>query len=369
MEESKLHDLIMNDEGIQKDICEIIGLDYKDIDYVHEDKYVNEITADFTIKNENLVLGIMECKGDNIGVTDYVRGIGQVMQYGYFAEEGLSNKGYDFSDKVKVILCFPSSLIRKATFNIGLFRYPENCVIIEVHEVTHAVREITPKMLKELAASRTNNLVTISQYYVRDNRLYELYILLKHLTYLMLQGKEKVNRVQLEKNFLVKIQSHNNGNWRNAFISLSSLGFINSKNLPTTVGVLYSAKTFEEFAYDLFDVYLKPYFEQIFTVLESKCMNPTSMKNNEISEGIRLNFQGRDVLFLTESNDRYVSSWMNIMRDDYGCVSFTRGGALRNLNYNPCKFNKVSLMNEIKQNSVAYPYIDKYYELLKTERE
>lgn len=369
MEESKLHDLIINNKGVQKDICELIGVDYKDIDYVHEDKYINEITADFTIKSDNVVLGIMECKGDNIGVTDYVRGIGQIMQYGYFAEEGLSNKGYEFSPNVKIIYCFPSALIRNALFNIGLFKYPENCVIIEVHEITHAVRQITPKMLKELATSRTNNLVTISQYYVRDNRLYELYILLKHLTYLKLQGKTFVNRVQLEKDFLINIGSHNNGNWRNAYISLSSLGFINSNNLPTTVGVLYSAKSFEEFAYDLFDVYLKPYFEEIYIALESANGNTVSMKNKEISEKIRERFQGRDVLFLTESSDRYISSWMNIMRDDYGCVSFSKASALRVLNYNPCKFNKVSLMNEIKNHSVAYQYIDKYHKLLNTERE
>lgn len=40
-----------------------------------------------------------------------------------------------------------------------------------------------------------------------------------------------------------------------------------------------------------------------------------NLKNNEIGEIIRQKYKNKDILFLTDSNNRYISSWLNIMRE------------------------------------------------------
>lgn len=365
MEEFKLHNLINSNKSVQEDICKLIGVDYSKVEFVHEDTYINEITADFTIKEDNLVDAIIECKGSNLSVTDYVRGIGQILQYGYFADNKLSKKGYEFREDTKSLLIFPSSLIKNCNFNIGLFRYPKNSIIIEINDTTNAVREISSKELEKLKEAENNKLVTISQYYLRDNRIYEYFILLQYLTYLKITGHKQVDRKEIEKNFLTKLETVNNGNWRNAFITLSSLGFIDSNNIPTSSGAIYGTKDYEFFASDIFDVYIKPYIIEIFDIFNNIEGENISISNRKICEEIRKKHHNRDVLFLTDSDSRYMSSWLNILRDDFGCIDFKPRSNDRKIIYNPCKFNKDSLIKEIKSKSKAYRYIERYHKLVK----
>ncbi|GAA8304130.1 hypothetical protein HpKG86_01240 [Helicobacter pylori] len=51
---------------------------------LREDAYINGITADFTLFERNKVRAIIECKSGAIGVSEYMRGIGQIFQYEYF---------------------------------------------------------------------------------------------------------------------------------------------------------------------------------------------------------------------------------------------------------------------------------------------
>ncbi|MCD7839223.1 MAG: hypothetical protein LUG46_01200, partial [Erysipelotrichaceae bacterium] len=94
MREAELHQLIIENEDIQNSILSLLSIEDKDMEFCHEDKYPNGLYADFTIKKDVCVKAIMECKGSEIGANDFVRGIGQVMQYQHFADEGLSLKGY-----------------------------------------------------------------------------------------------------------------------------------------------------------------------------------------------------------------------------------------------------------------------------------
>ncbi|GAA9009253.1 hypothetical protein BTM285_05710 [Helicobacter pylori] len=80
--EKDFQDLIASNNNIQKDICSV--LDYKDFKLLREDTYINGITADFTLFERNKVRAIIECKGGAIGVSEYVRGIGQIFQCKYF---------------------------------------------------------------------------------------------------------------------------------------------------------------------------------------------------------------------------------------------------------------------------------------------
>ena len=365
MEEFDLHNLIINDKRVQEYILSLLGVPNNDYTFIHEDSYPNGMIADFTLKQNNKVHAIIECKGSRIGVNDYVRGIGQILQYQYFAENHLSQKGYEFVDSTKAVLCFPSSIIKNPNFNIGLFRYPKDTVILEVNEDNHNVRVITEDELKRLRAAFNNDLVTISQYYVRDNRLFELFILLRYLNLQRQKGITFVDRGKAEFGFLRTVETPNNRNWCNAFISLSSLGFIDSNNLPTNIGMKYANYDFAEFACELLDAYIRPYVDLFFKVFDSVGRNTFTLSNREISDMIRRIYNGKDVLFVTDSNERYISSWLNILRDDYGCISFLPRHNDRKLQYNPSELRKEVLIQKINNNAYAKQFIDRFFDLVK----
>ncbi len=94
--EKDFQDLIASNSNIQKDICSVLEMDYKDFKLLREDTCINGITADFTLFERNKVRAIIECKSGAIGVSEYVRGIGQIFQYEYFFENHLSLKNYGF---------------------------------------------------------------------------------------------------------------------------------------------------------------------------------------------------------------------------------------------------------------------------------
>ncbi|MBR0519533.1 hypothetical protein IJJ97_07055, partial [bacterium] len=177
MREIEIKNLVQS-QSVKENILKVLDIDDFDYEFVPEDQYPNGLYADFTIKKGNNVKAILELKGSDIGVTDYVRGIGQIMQYQHFADNNMSLKNYHFDNAIAVYL-LPSSVIQRDSFNIGLFKYPEKSKIIEINEYNKNVRLITDKELQSLASTYRENNVAISQYYIRDNRLIELYLLLR----------------------------------------------------------------------------------------------------------------------------------------------------------------------------------------------
>ncbi|WP_154403842.1 hypothetical protein [Helicobacter pylori] len=115
--EKDFQDLIAS--NIQKDICSV--LDYKDFKLLREDTCINGITADFTLFERNKVRAIIECKGGAIGVSEYVRGIGQIFQYEYFFENHLSLKNYGFCQNFNSVLVFPESVLISSIIILWLF--------------------------------------------------------------------------------------------------------------------------------------------------------------------------------------------------------------------------------------------------------
>ncbi len=117
--EKDFQDLIASNNNIQKDICSV--LDYKDFKLLREDTYINGITADFTLFERNKVRAIIECKSGAIGVSEYVRGIGQIFQYEYFFENHLSLKNYGFCQNFNSVLVFPESVLISGIIILWLF--------------------------------------------------------------------------------------------------------------------------------------------------------------------------------------------------------------------------------------------------------
>ncbi len=369
MIESAVHQLIIEQSSIRSSILSLLGIDEKNIEFVHEDQYPNGLYADFTIKKGNRVMAIMECKGSDIGVNDYVRGIGQVFEYQHFADCKMSMKGYEYDQAACSVYFLPSSVLRNKNFNVGLFKYPKKSKIIELNEHNKNLRLISEKELKELATAINNDLVTISQYYIRDNRLYELYICLKYCEYNKIKGVEKINRTQAENIFLRQLETPNNKNWRNAFISLSSLGLIDHNNIPTFIGSVYASKDYSEFCLEMYKSYIKEYIDLLTQVMLKLSKNELNKifeaSYSDISDIIGKMFAEKKVLFVTDSDNRYLSSWLNIMRDDFQCINFASRSNSRKVVYNIAELNDNAILKRVRSNQRAYAYFEKLNLLLK----
>mgnify|MGYP000890297319 CR=1 FL=1 len=375
--EKEFQDIINNSDEIKKGISEIL-LDKKEVDnanYEKEVEYINGITSDFTITDGQFrLLSTLECKRADIGVTEYVRGIGQLFQYEYFFEQKISPRKfseylYDEGKEYSTAIVIPSNFYENTKLNIGLFKYPKSTKIIEINLASKNVREIDRKLLDELA-KKDSNTIAISSYYLRDNRIFEYFIALKYIQYwhLLNPGSNEIlNRKKMEEH-LKKTETINNGNWRNVFITLASLGFTDSKNHLTSSGKRMAMLDLSEFSYVLFDAYIKPYIKVLLGILSNNRDSNTgkvNLSNQEIVEKIKEKYSNKEVLYLTESNGRYVSSWLNIMRDDYGFVDFKPRNNTREVKYDPSNLSKDDLIKKIKEQTIAEEYYEKFYELLR----
>lgn len=372
--ERKFQDLIYYNNEIKNSIAEIL-IEKSDSNYIFEKEveFINGITADFVIFDESLeVLSTIECKRPDIGVTEYVRGIGQLFQYEYFFEKNISPKKYSqylYNDEnsFNTALIIPSDFYKNTKLNIGKFKYPTSTKIIEINEVTNNVREIDRKLLLELS-NKENNTFAISSYYFRDNRLFEYYILLKYIQIYQVTHpnfEDSLNRREAEV-FLRKIKTINNGNWRNAFITLSVLGFIDNNNFLTISGKKMVELSLEKFIYTIYSGYIFPYVDVLMKIFknESNDENICILSNSEIVEKIKLMYSGKDILFLTQSNGRYVSSWLNIMRDDLACISFEARNNKREILYLPKDLSEFEMIKKISNREIGNKYLKIFYQLI-----
>lgn len=62
--ESHFHNLVASSENIKINLLSILDLpeDLSKLNLIHEDTYINGITADFTLVYDNKIRAIIECK-------------------------------------------------------------------------------------------------------------------------------------------------------------------------------------------------------------------------------------------------------------------------------------------------------------------
>lgn len=358
--EKDIQQFIANDTYAQKQLKNILGIEEIDVNFKREETFINGITVDLMIhsRNNKSIYSLIECKGSNINVTDYVRGIGQTLQYEYFYEEKIPPKNehsYNFNSKFKTVLLITSDFMKLTNINLSKFKYPETVTIIEINTHNYKLREIDKEEIKKINDNTDLNTIALNFYYFRDNRIFELYILLKELTIESLTSEDSIHRKEMEKRLVKEKNVINNGNWRNAFITLSSLGFIDSNNRPTELGFSLTQYTFEEFAFYVYENYLKDYIDLLLMIIEEKELQ--NKRISEITKEIYNYFNGKEVLYLTQSNNRYISSFLNIMRDDYGILSFEPRSSNRVINYDIRKYNKKNIIDNIRNRTVASKYL------------
>lgn len=374
IKEKEFQDIIARNSDIKQGIIDAIFDEAgKDFSFDKETEYINGITADFTLLDvqENNIVSILECKRPDIGVTEYVRGIGQLLQYEYFLDtkelpKKYTNYSYKAIDRTdfKNALVIPSDFIKNTHLNIGKFKYPKSSIIIEVNLNNYNVRKITTTELRDLS-SNAENTVSISQYYFRDNRIFEYYLVLQFILYWhSTHPNENLNRRVVEEQYLRKIGTINNGNWRNTFITISNLGFIDSKNKLTISGLKMTSLTLSEFTYTIYADYAKPYVDLLLKLFQE---NPLSLKmrNSQIVEELKKEYNGKDILYLTQSNARYVSSWLSVMRDDLQCLEYEPNSSNREIKYNINNYTESAIKNILSTNNIGQKYLDKYHELVK----
>jgi len=295
--------------------------------------------------NNGKVLAVIECKGGNIGTTEFVRGIGQGLQY---LDQKNRNLISDITPETQTFICFPDELFGKISIND--LKYPDNLNLLIVNSKNNSFKVVKPTAKR--GGNSFKSAINISPYYVRDNRIGEIYIGLLELRRRMILKKDRPVNRQFDR-LLSSLRSPNPGNGRNISISLSSFGFINSENELTLLGYEFSQLNFIEFTMRLIEEYLYSYVNTLMTVLlehQNKEITWTVVK--ESCKEIWSVPSDREIEFFTESGNRYISSWMNILRDDIQCISF------------PPKANKKVV--EIIYNPL--PGLPNIYQLTKSEK-
>ena len=352
--ERYVQNLVIRNTKVQKYIIDNIGLSYTGREKFTKGKsYINRILPDIKIMKDGKIISLVECKGPNINVTDYVRGIGQLYQYEYFYENNIvENKTDVYSEDFKTLYLYPSVVLKNNDFNITRFKYPKSTVQLQINLDNFSIREFSSEQSKKFT-SLGDGLTAISEFYFRDNRIFELFIVIKFLKSKFSSNLKTISRSDLERLLIKNFKVINNGNWRNAFISLTGMGFLNKKNNLSEKGKEISKLNYFDFCVMTFFDYMKPYVDNIFPIL----LKDRNISLFNLNKQIRSNNGGKEVLFVTQAETKYISSWLNIFRDDFGFINFAPKKTDREINYNPLKISKKDLLNNIKKYNKIKKYI------------
>jgi hypothetical protein len=282
----------------------------------------NKIEADLGVLDKSkVVVALFECKGE-IGMNEIVRGLDQTAQYQYHID---NNIDYTYAPDAKSFFVIPKLVYDKYDFT--KLSVPDRSILILADTVNNTFIHLTKKKIGTQNFKKTS---IISPYYIRDNRLGEIYLGLKVIEAMspkVISGKVSLAKV---KAILKKIIV-NKGNAINIGITLHGLGFIDQENRLTAEGQRHLRMDYHEFCKNLCHDQIKPYVNLMVSILveiasakghKHDCIK-TDLK--EIHKKVKAKYNGNDVLYMTESGIRYISSWLNIMRDDLGIISFNKG--------------------------------------------
>ena len=116
------------------------------LNYFDEFTVISEHKISYGLKVDKVILdknkhylSLIECKG-NVGTTDFVRGIGQILQYGSQAKKEIGNRmSKDFS----IILAFPNELNTKQNpVEVERLRYPDKTHLFIINSKNNSYKAI-----------------------------------------------------------------------------------------------------------------------------------------------------------------------------------------------------------------------------------
>ena len=324
MTEPDVKNLFKNKDFVSKVLSDYF---HYHLDFIvqHEIELENGITMDHLISDsDGAAILLVESKGGDIGITEFLRGVGQTVQYQHHIDKKIKLK---YSKNCKTLLAFPDELYSK--IDIDKIIFGDNVLLLVINSSNNSAKVVDPAKIKGLFSAH-QNIVTISPYYIRDNKLGELYVSLLETRKRMGASSTRVSRDFTS--LLESIGAPNPGNARNIGISLASLGFVDSFNALTSSGFEFSKMDYSTFVTNIVEDYIYPYTNAIFYALFQISIRESGNNNiiinaswEQINDEIRKNWNGQDVMYLTESGNRYMSSWFGILKDDLQCVEFTSG--------------------------------------------
>ena len=106
---------------------------------------------------------MVECKGANINVTDYVRGLGQLAQYESFWKKNIKEKETEtYSQNFKTIYLYPSEVIKNNDFKKEDFIFPDSTICLEINLNNNFIRELSNEQISKFTNTRDKNKIKIS---------------------------------------------------------------------------------------------------------------------------------------------------------------------------------------------------------------
>lgn len=330
---------------------------FDDFTVMSEQKIFYGLKVDKVILDKNKkFLSLIECKGD-VGTTEYVRGIGQILQYRTQAKKELRNR---MAENFSIVLAFPNKLNTKQNpVEIEKLEYPNDAHLFIINSQNNSYKAINLAITK--IGSKTKyfgeKLVSISPYYFRDNTFAEYFIGLHTMYYRGFYQKKVSRNID---DVLKVCGSHNPGNGRNVGITLSSLGFIDTNNRLTPDGHKFLELSYPKFVEKLTYDYAFPYINSVFSIINDN--NDIKNKDHQrllINKLWNLSDE-QQIEFLTESDGKdktkYIGSWNYVLKRSLKCLDFDPRKTNFKVKYNPTiglpsiasKLKETEIPNEIK---------------------
>lgn len=315
---------------------------------IPEFRLSNNIRVDIAVlDSNNRKLALFESKKEGADIHSVLTAIGQTTQYLYHVQNNILYNDYHPDCKV----FFSTGINTALLHDWSTLKFYDGVRMLLIDEITNTTAEYNMSNNRDIERLNSRygsglNFMSISPFYFRDNRLSEYYLMLKIIYQQSAANPSgKLSRTTLLEPIYISANPITPGNARNTFITLSNLGFIDTENRLTSKGYEMTNLCFTDFCKKITYDYIYPYISNVMYALIE-----IAQDNNENLDSITLNtlnplkskleniWNGKEIQFLTDSGNRYVSHWLNVLRDDLGAISFNSGrNKIIKINYLPLK--------------------------------
>lgn len=320
-------------------------------------------TADWAVmdKATGKIIGLIECKGEP-GLTEFVRGLGQIEQY----YQSMIRDSAAFTSDAKTLYVADKKTLKNIPHWDKLhFDKSDNLVVIDSSAVgtgmlpTDEYALYKKKDISRLVAVKSDDLVLTGIPFVRDVRIYEVYMGLMGLyedNKNQIFGGGTSNIKKFLDNLLSVYKTKNPGNGRNVGITLRDMGLIDEYNVPTEYGMTMLKSKYVDFVKNIVFKHYNDTIVHIVTAMLNIASNKgVNWKNlivtqSEIKNELLNMYNGKKLKNLTDDDAKkcnYIGTCLLILEEELGAVSSTKTGTTKNYQFNYLPLKELSMTNEI----------------------
>lgn len=316
-------------------------------------------------KSTDKIIGLIECKGEP-NLTDFVRGLGQVTQY-YKAMINTRNQTMFMDDAKTLYVAGKKTLNKIRHWDLMYFDKGDNLVLIDDTAIggtalpTEEYALYRKKDIDRLMKVKSDNLLLSGFPFVRDIRVYELYM---GLMALYIDNKDVViggsspNKVKVIEDVLETYKTANYRNARNVGITLRDLGLIDEYNIPTEYGMYLLKSKYVDFVKNIVFKHYNGIIVNIITAMlnisSSKGMDwkDITVTQADIKNEMINMYEGIKVKNLTDdakTKFNYIGTCLLILSEELDAVETTKVGRLNNYKFKYLPLKELSLTREINE--------------------